>query len=69
MNLFERFEVLEDPRDIRGKKYKLMSDIKVSENSQKIYKNKFLKSINFNNHVIYPSDGYYYCGYQSWGSY
>ena len=37
-----------------------MSDIKVSENSQKIYKNKFLKSINFNNHVIYPSDGYYY---------
>lgn len=23
MNLFERFEVLEDPRDIRGKKYKL----------------------------------------------
>lgn len=24
MNLFERFEVLEDPRDIRGKKYKLM---------------------------------------------
>ena len=53
----------------KGKKYKLMSDIKVSENSQKIYKNKFLKSINFNNHVIYPSDGYYYCGYQSWGSY
>lgn len=54
----------------KGKKYKLMSDIKVSENSQKIYKNKFLKSINFNNHVIYPSDGYYYYyGYQSWGSY
>jgi predicted transposase YbfD/YdcC len=24
MNLFERFEVLEDPRDIRGKKYKLI---------------------------------------------
>lgn len=24
MNLFERFEVLEDPRDLRGKKYKLM---------------------------------------------
>lgn len=24
MNIFERFEVLEDPRDIRGKKYKLM---------------------------------------------
>lgn len=24
MNLFERFEVLEDPRDIRGKRYKLM---------------------------------------------
>lgn len=24
MNLFERFEILEDPRDIRGKKYKLM---------------------------------------------
>lgn len=22
--LFERFEVLEDPRDIRGKKYKLI---------------------------------------------
>ena len=38
----------------KGKKYKLMSDIKVSENSQKIYKNKFLKSINFNNHVISP---------------
>ena len=24
MNLFERFEILEDPRDIRGKKYKLI---------------------------------------------
>jgi len=24
MNLFERFEVLEDPRDTRGKKYKLI---------------------------------------------
>lgn len=24
MNLFERFEVLEDPRDVRGKKYKLI---------------------------------------------
>lgn len=24
MNLFERFEVLEDPRDERGKKYKLI---------------------------------------------
>ena len=24
MNLFERFEVLEDPRDIRGKRYKLI---------------------------------------------
>ena len=24
MNLFKRFEVLEDPRDIRGKKYKLI---------------------------------------------
>ncbi|MEG2232958.1 MAG: transposase family protein [Bacilli bacterium] len=24
MNLFERFEILEDPRDIRGKRYKLM---------------------------------------------
>ena len=24
MNLFERFEVLEDPRDIRGKKYRLI---------------------------------------------
>jgi hypothetical protein len=24
MNLFRRFEVLEDPRDIRGKKYKLI---------------------------------------------
>ena len=27
MNLFERFEVLEDPRDIRGKKYKLIDII------------------------------------------
>ena len=27
MNLFERFEVLEDPRDIRGKKYKLIVEI------------------------------------------
>ena len=24
MNLFERFEILEDPRDVRGKKYKLI---------------------------------------------
>lgn len=24
MNLFEKFELLEDPRDIRGKKYKLI---------------------------------------------
>ena len=24
MNLFARFEVIEDPRDIRGKKYKLI---------------------------------------------
>ena len=24
MNLFERFEVLEDSRDIRGKRYKLI---------------------------------------------
>ena len=27
MNLFERFEVLEDPRDVRGKKYKLIDII------------------------------------------
>ena len=27
MNLFERFEVLEDPRDIRGKRYKLIDII------------------------------------------
>ena len=24
MSLFERYEVLEDPRDVRGKKYKLI---------------------------------------------
>ena len=24
MNLFEQFKVLEDPRDVRGKKYKLI---------------------------------------------
>ena len=24
MNLFKKFEVLEDPRDVRGKKYKLI---------------------------------------------
>ena len=24
MNLFEQFEILEDPRDIRGKRYKLI---------------------------------------------
>lgn len=52
----------------RGKKYKLMSDIKVSETSYNIYYNTFLQSINFNNHVIYPSDGYYYYEYQKWGS-
>lgn len=51
-----------------GKKYKLMSDIKVSESSYNIYYNTFLQSINFNNHVIYPSDGYYYYEYQKWGS-
>lgn len=51
----------------RGKKYKLMSDIKVSETSYNIYYNTFLQSINFNNHVIYPSDGYYYYEYQKWG--
>ena len=27
MNLFERFEILEDPRDVRGKKYKLIDVI------------------------------------------
>lgn len=27
MNLFERFEILEDPRDVRGKKYKLIDII------------------------------------------
>jgi len=27
MNLFERFEVLEDPRDVRGKRYKLIDII------------------------------------------
>lgn len=56
----------------RGKKYKLMSDIKVSESSQNIYNNTFLQSINFNNHIIYPTNGYYYYyyyGYQMYGSY
>lgn len=52
----------------RGKKYKLMSDISVSESSYDIFYNSFLNSINFNNHVIYPSGGYYYYGYQQWGS-
>ena len=34
MNLFERFEVLEDPRDIRGKKYGTKEAVKIAS---KIY--------------------------------
>lgn len=52
----------------KDKKYVLMSDITVNISGYDFYSDLLARKIDFNNHVIYTNDGYYYYGYMQWGN-
>ena len=62
MNLFKRFEVLEDPRDIRGKKYKLIDIVKdIPAEDLK----KFIVSKKFDKYYVFDTSEFesQFCNY------